>query len=596
MLKPLTLISLFVLVVTFASVQAQDEPAPWPPDPADIFAPGVEVEDTERFEPPQFDNLSRQIRIFDQELGWREFSYPDQLDSIKYLEAALPEQLVFTIGKTEAHQVPFVFWTLDIQESRFSRQALFCGIANLSQRQVKWVAETDYDTRITRLCNTATGELTDPLPEMIDYPADGLAYTKKISTSPNGDWVILFTSGSGYHVYAYEFATGKLNDLGGGEGDEGDAVWLDNSHILIKSRYIPSQYPVNAYLADATIGNSMHYLTSWPPFADPYYDNPPRYEWVETKEDRCILVTLNLETVVRTEYDLDVCSWGIILPDGSGDRLVSEYIFQDNLPVSANLFRFNPYTSERVDLLHNTEMEWHRDVSPDGKYSVVLLDDNGIFDMFLNLDHENSQPRWAIVDLTDGEIVYEIATTWDTQSFSYLGFDEATGQIYDSILSNDELSWDKRTIPVDSFFALGNNLFLQITYTNAKQINYKFVELAEDQIVEYELTDISIELIFPERKELLIWTDGRVSAEASLYNIVTGATLPVIKDIPINNYSSGVIFTDNYDMTLAAIPQSDLISVKLTARNEEGQNQSPSVIYTIRIPQAESQLPKANCS
>jgi hypothetical protein len=589
---------LLLLFPSFARAQdATATSAPWPPDPKQLFAEGVEILKTEILPPsrsyftaPAYDNEKRVVRVYDEQSDtWKEYGYPPEIDENGFDGYILPfdsDHLLLSTnlnrGEYGGFPDPTGQWLLNIHTGEFTRAPVVCDELR-TQSDRNWTLYKQNNQVF--ICNTKDGQLLGPLPTMQDQ------FTSA-SMSKDNERAILFTFGG--DVYSYEFSSKKLLKLGNVSGEDRDAGWINDHQVFIRSTDAMRDmgFPwINYYLADATQENSLEGVTYvFKPAEITSRENPRRYEWVAYGDDECFLKELNWETGVIRALKLDVCDIGQVINDGSNDRLYYQLlgrIGDDGIwyPYTAELVRFNPFTGYRQDLLKG-EIEWVENISPDGKYAVVLLDDDGCFEAHPRADRDArlppctpqkaSSPRHVIIDLKTGQQIYERPTRWyDTgqdQWHDYVTLDEAE---LSTINAADIMSAG----PVDSLFNIGGSLFVY-----ARDIGYNgYDETFEFHLLDFGSSPASEFLIgeatklryLPEIQQFLVYLPEK-RGSADLYDIASHTRYPFITDTH-DAYSFEVERADN-----------DTITLVFRSRNANligGQLDSVERIrYTIRLP------------
>jgi hypothetical protein len=589
----------FLLLLFPTLARAQDAtatPAPWPPDPQQLFAPGVEVLKTEILAPkkryltlPKYDNEKRILRVYDQQSDrWNEYAYPPEIDENGFtgdIETYDANTLLLSTypKQYERNSTLSSFqWLLDVRTGQFTRAQLACSMLKAPPGKGTWIVDTRENSSF--ICNTETGEEVRPSPSLRGY--------KTAEASPDRRRVVLFTLGR--DVYSYDFSTGKLFLLGHVSGEDRSVFWIDNHRFFIRSTNALQDmtYPwINYYLADATQENSLEGITyTFKPAEITSRENPRRYEWVAYGDDECFLKELNWETGVIRALKLDVCDIGQVINDGSNDRLYYQLlgrIGDDGIwyPYTAELVRFNPFTGYRQELLKG-EIEWVENISPAGKYAVVLLDDDGCFEAYPREDRDQrlppctpqkaSTPRHVIIDLKTGKQLYQRPTEW---------YDTGYDQWYDHIIffADDLSTLNALDVlsagPPDSLFNIGGSLFVYARQIEFKgyddRIEFHLLDFGSSPASEFLIGEATKLRYLPESQQLLVYLpDKRNSAD--LYDIPTHTWHPFIIDA--QNY-------DWFEVKSAAKDTLTVIFIPKDAKLINGQTDSiERVRYTIRLP------------
>jgi hypothetical protein len=596
----------FMLLLLPASIHAQDVPL-WPPDPASIFASGVEVLNVEikaphPYNPPSYDNETRIIRAYDEvNRRWQEFPYPNEVENFVYIAQRSPANTVelnTTLGgRYDNIPLPQGQWLLDTVTGKFSHPELACGELRDTAEHGHWVVQTQDNWETYFLCNTATEERVG------SYSRQKYDSMEISTVSPDGKHVILFDVSD---VYSYAFETDTLIKLGTSGGtDIQIATWIDNTRVFIYTTdQADMSFPWRNYsIADATKADSLDWIEQKiKPDEITTLDNPHRTQWVTRKDSNCFLTELNWETTEITDYDLDgLCSEGSIIPDGSNDRLYFEFNWPDDAfnnmgrpakqPLSSKLVRYNPFTGKRLDLLKG-EVEWVEEVSPDGHYAIVVTDDDGCFeaypreDQFMDLPaceaKQASKPRHIVIDLKTGERMYEQPTEWE---FNGLGMHSYSCYKRDTrmIMSDDYCIATLSAGPSDSLMFIDKQLLLQVVY-HEYEPEYRLIDLRVDKPKIQVIGQAEGLRYLPASGQFLLTlnlptTLNALGSSWALFDIATGKTIPLIQGISSDQYR--IYIGDD---------TADIITVTLLPPVDTWINgQSDSVehyIYTVRLPKS----------
>lgn len=426
--------------------RAQEEAAPWPPDPGAIFAEGVEVvEVTEgeiqpTFIPPQgvtiyADSDAGVVRIYEEDTStWIAYPFPESATSFDPRVSVRSDGLLRLDppgfgGSQDAAAV----WLLNPTTGGYSRPEIMCGTVRDAAGEGRWiVSPREPDAPEHRLCFTETGELTDPLPSLTRNSQSVTLYWNAIATNPTKEWVVLGDQGCKETFYAYNIPTNELYPLGvnlvtqaGGIGGNHCYIdtWLDDTFFLMFVYDQPEYSDRIIYAGDVSQPNSLEAVLANNRFWPTYYDDPPRYELVPgmTMEgigwrgwDRqgpwCRLELYYLETRRLEEYELgELCTPNLVVPQDMNIRFF-RYVGLD-LTQPATLSSYHLRTRQRTDLFSG-EIEAITNVSRDGRYIILLMDDNGRIDAIPDLDWiswtEWGNTYWAVFDTERREIIYQI--------------------------------------------------------------------------------------------------------------------------------------------------------------------------------------------
>ncbi|MBA3869557.1 MAG: hypothetical protein H0X30_10415 [Anaerolineae bacterium] len=595
---------LLLLILLPSMIYAQTlEPTLWPPDPTAIFAPGVEVLNVEikeprPYNPPTYDNETRIVRVWDEaKQQWQEFPYPDEVQDFVSIEGKSPTIVLYTklVVPFSSPQPLDAQWLLNTDIGEFSRPELACGELRGKVGHGHWIIEARDDNKTFFLCNSESGKEIGPL------PLQKRDYLQNASTSPDGKHVAMF--GNSGLVYSYAFDTNTLIELGSTQG-YGTQIqilsWIDNNRIFI---YTTDQADMsfpwrNYFLADATQTDSLKGIAQViKPDEITSLDHPRRTQWITHADDKCFFTELNWETAKITDYGLDgLCSEGTVIPDGTNDRLYFEFNWPDDAfndmgrpakqPLSSKLVRYNPFTNKRIDLLKG-EIEWVEDISPNGRFAVVMTDDDGCFEAYPREDpmvylpvcesQDSAKPKHVVIDLKTGVIVYQQTTAWE---------ESISGEFYHACYDYDahSIQSDGGCIsilsagPSDSWMFIDDDLLLQAGSRDGNA-EYTLLNLRGNKPQKwvigqaYELRYLSASQQFLVNS--LLWSRSTSSGTSkwALFDTATGKQMPFLRD--------GI--SDQYNIDFG-IDTADTLTVTLSKWVNQQPDSVEEYFYTIRLP------------
>lgn len=359
----------------FSPVFAQDSPT-WPPDPAVIFAEGVEVIDAKEIAP-------RPTRSTPQPSETR----------CGRLILDPPDAEVVLIRRDE--QFP--------------------------------------------ICELATGKLSQPMPPEADWRFDIRRLGgETLLVSPDDKWVAYISTSPDWilSLLAYERATGRLVRLGYVPHEwENDRVlgWATNTALYFTSRDTPEWTTSYAYVATVPVENSVRQVMYNWRFRVSYRDDPPRFEKMITpgNDERywfdhqlpidCTRHVYDIVTQVTTvEHYGAIC-----LPEYTAKN-GAEYYRDIQGNGKTWLIRFNTETRERKNLYYG-EIERLHWVAEDEHYALVTLDTSGKTecrpgfewtDIIADGCWDVEQPVITLVDLTTGKTLFSSLGSAATIGFS----------------------------------------------------------------------------------------------------------------------------------------------------------------------------------
>jgi hypothetical protein len=282
-------------------------------------------------------------------------------------------------------------WHFDLDTGQFTPFEAICGDhARALSGAGEWVV-ISLDGEV-HLCNTESGQMSAPL---LNVPHIGFISTPALldspSISPNDRWLV-FTFYYDFKVYVYDFAEDRLISLGTmvtnvpfSNRDYPVVTWVNQEHITLEnwtSNYGDDQFFL--YQADVSQPDSLEliYHSNSQPLMK--LQSPARYIWIgqqivdetsdtstPSQEDDCTIHEYHPEDdTISSYYISDVCSFGALVPDGSGDRLARQYPVREDGP--QNLIRFNLETGMH-EVIPVSGFHFLAGFSSDGRYAVMTL-------------------------------------------------------------------------------------------------------------------------------------------------------------------------------------------------------------------------------
>jgi hypothetical protein len=291
------------------------------------------------------------------------------------------------------------------------------------------VAYHDGDPDAPYLCHSKTGETRDTLPEGLDE--------WRVFPSPNHDYLVMAARDwalyGDFSVFAYHLETNEiihLGDLGLGANDLISLCsWVNETGGVLCSGISSFSHIGESYFAfDVTVADSLVYaFTGWRETIL-RLENPPRYvsligeNYASSRgtgrglnHTPCTLTVLDGEQHFDLEVGYDCIP--IILNDSD----YAPYYQQGNLiyfltteSAESTISTLQSYDIQNLNQnqqLFVGEIETIVSVSPDGRYVVLLLDDNGSLDfpwrgLIQPCCREVRGYQVVILDNESGELVY----------------------------------------------------------------------------------------------------------------------------------------------------------------------------------------------
>lgn len=560
-----TIILLFLGFIP-ATSHAQESSIPWPPDPAEIFEERVEVVDTEFITylvEPFADNQRRVVHVYDEQTEvWRDFYYPNAVKQFVSDEDAIIRRqdgkYLFREG-LYGQNYPWPWWLLNPNNGKFTLAATICnGEPLMLPGDGEWViSPAKVNASMYYLCFTETGELTKPLPDIEGW-GWGVYETRM---SPKRDWVLLYPGDCASEIYGYEISTGKLITVGTYESSDDCWLvsWVDDYHFVLRKEGTPEWSSRSVLVGDIRQADSLLSIGGyrWRP---DYYDNPPRYEYMDGLAENtgpyyCELEIISLETFQYSSYDLgEICWPNILLPNGN--RLFLEEGTNDAADV---LFSLDLESNQRIDLFEGQIGYVDKNnLSPDGHYLVMALLDT-------TKSVQSDFEQFAIFDLIERKIVYVL--------------DENTDLLYGWPYDLTEILYDVHWFRNDAFL-------LRLDNYNHTSSAIFFIWLDEMQTIAVNNLRNTVyfdEALSPDFDRALVWRheqgdDCDVTA-LSVFDIHTQKFFAVTGFFDQDIYQGQTVWTTDEIATLTLRPGRDL------RESFNSFNFSPALVrYTIRIP------------
>lgn len=429
------LLALVLPVIMPVLVHAQDA-AEWPPDPETIFAPSVEVVGVKEIDPTNLKNISdgtayinpdtRTVYIYDGDTQtWRTFPFPQDIPQHVEISRRRNDGILVISKQNfppEPPTDPQTTWLLNPLTGEFFRPDVVCGRVKDISGEGQWViVPREIQAPEYRLCFTETGATTSVLPNQ-----EKGTYWTEMGTSPDQDWALLWQTNS-RSLFSYHLPTSILTHLG--ELDYAPqgfswVEWQDNTFFLMFISDMPEWSEHSFSIGDVTQPNSFHTVMGNVRVGPAYYDNPPRYEIIPGINGQeygwrggmlngpsCILQIYYLETRQLEEFDLgELCTPNLFAPDNYYVRYFRSVSLDLSQP--AVLARYDLHTRKRTDLLTG-EIEDVVSISPDGRYVLLIMDDNGEINVVPDTigiylgSKDIGNTYWAIYDVEANKLVYQ---------------------------------------------------------------------------------------------------------------------------------------------------------------------------------------------
>jgi len=362
----------------------------------------------------QYDNSDRVLRSAD-----RVYPYPDSIQSIYQIFDEESELLILGVveslpdtAETTNRSTSWI-WMFDRQTGTFMRNTPLCGNPiKLGPEYIdsQWVYVTTPITGQVYLCETMTGNISESLPAnftwVVQPPFSTL--TLPVFTSPDGKWLLLFGETNDHiYIFSYDISSQALTEQGQIPCNfcvERNAVrWFDTT-AMVSTWTSASEHII--YSVDVTQANSLQQRVMRPQYLPEFYEDPPRYDYVNFTTPLNIWETQCQHVI----YDIVLAHIQIIemgplcRPEYGSLSGIGYYRDVTNGAEGiAALTRFNGETRES-EVLYENEIERIEWVSANEDYAIVILDSNGRIDTVPFLDPLSwstpEQPKLAYTGLS----------------------------------------------------------------------------------------------------------------------------------------------------------------------------------------------------
>lgn len=554
---------LFHTLSSFIYSAANDEL----PDVEALFTANVEIVESTDNHPQSNIRSDNDARIL--VIGDRDYSYPVEIKTIFRFQFRQDQVLLEVIeplpdtDQARSRSRQWV-WSFDLQTETFLRLLPSCNNpAQLSLRDVeaRWIYVTGVSTDQTHLCETASGHKSDPLPvKLWQVQPPFSTEPLPVFESPDNRWLLLFGEADNQTwVYSYDIQAQRLMDLGRIACnfciERGSVEWFGTTVTIWSLN--PEDDSIAIFSANVAEADSLNLAITRPHYSPAFYDDPPRYDYVnfttpediwETQCQRVIYDILTGQKQVTEMGSLCRPEWGHL--DGTGYyrdvRRGAEGI--------AALTSFNGDTLESA-VLYEGEIEWIDWISPDGRYAVVVLDNSGFIDTPPFLDPLFSwgipqSPTLAYVDLSTQQVMFEIATGWNGCDAPLGGpnFNWSAG------LSATSLQPCISIGPTGAIFPRGDNHFLAIgdeeptsneavfgfSTQFADLISIDGGNISHTRLLEGELIPYTADYILSRN-----WDETNRTISLSLIPVDNSPPIQITHEIPLDNYRQ-LMVTDIY--------------------------------------------------
>jgi hypothetical protein len=392
---------LFPLLITLMllgiSSTVQPQTATPLPEPEAIFAEGVKWSPIE----PEIMSTAREnfekpvIEVFDGEV-WQEFPYPPGVDEV-YGVSQRADGIVVALNSREI-PAPKDVWLLDPETGEYERPPGVCEeriIQAPTEKEGEWVVIRRNDVE-RLLCHSWTGEMRDVLPDKLE--------SWSVFPSPDNDYLVLsafdFRVSGDFQVFAYNLIDDEMLELGEAERGIDNTVemcgWVSDTKGILCVQSIHAWSGTPYYTFNVTQPDSL--INSFGGWDENIFrnENPPRYLSLDSQDYGasitggrgaehipCSLTVYDAEQLFELEvgYEciptlLDTFSHAPYVRQGNAIYYLTTA--SEDATVST-LYRYDAEALVATELFTG-EIESVLSASPDGRFVVLLMDDNGLLD------------------------------------------------------------------------------------------------------------------------------------------------------------------------------------------------------------------------
>jgi hypothetical protein len=375
----------------------------------------------------------------------------------------------------------------------------------------QWVYVTEGEETI--LCFTETDERRGPLP---DY--DGVWEDERYSsiyTSPDGHTLLVanvvfveLNASLLVHYFAYTLQNDTLTPLGVLH-DGSQLSWAsihpgswvsETKGILFGRGWSGSGAPT--YVFDTSRPNSLEPFVAGYLYSPDFELVPPRYEYIRTNrllEVRSGSRYTEREPCQFSLYDASGAYHHELGYDCTGANIVrasEEYLYVrvDHAPAeTSTLVRLDPYSGETTEVFAG-EIEGIVSASPDGRFALLVMDNNGSIDMVNQYELDNidgpvllrllQQPYLIVLDMETNQVrfdsrnydwsseisasVPQLHSVWCSNTCILMSYpQQSTTQI---ILNEELIETNSITFSTSAFLSGNSPSFIEVSPTDQHHV------------------------------------------------------------------------------------------------------------------------------
>ena len=448
---PLLLIASFVADIPAERTRLSDHksdrvhiqtPPAWPPDPEMIFVEGVTFLDLPEASVNlvESDDARRILRIYNANTDtWHEYPYPPGVESIwgtsLRADGLIVVRLSFDYLSPDPRPADMLL--LDPANGEYMPYPTVCEgrVLKAEPGEGHWTIASEDEQHDAVLCHSETGEQRAVLPA-------SLTTERQVFSSPDGVWLVVtgsdWETNGDFQVFAYHLESDRMQPLGSVSRGLDNAVsvcgWVSETQGLICSGDRYRSWPGKAYYAfNVTLPNSLEQAFWGWETSVLRVENPPRYLSMISQDFSvsftggsgpehlpCTLTLYDVSGVHHHEMGYE-CIPVIISQSAyapyyrQGDSIFFLTKNSEEATVSS-LHEYNVSRASGGYPIFTGEIESILSVSPDSRYIVLLLDENGILDFTWDIRYccsERGGWRVAVLDWQTQNIVYELIETFE---------------------------------------------------------------------------------------------------------------------------------------------------------------------------------------
>ncbi len=392
----------FLLFCSITFTAHMQDASPWPPNAADIFAPGIKVLQYDMLDKVQ-QTPSNEITIIPEARAikgadGRVYPWPESISYFRFTKnppiISYDELYLYELNGPQGDVN--ATWTLNLKTGVFAKFTSQeppnspCGKVWL--RRMDWDSYSLNDQAF--LCNPSSGQQI-PFPKgyrIVRYQ-DSYEADPSIKMLPDGRLVVAARASDDPNltILVYNPKTATFDSVGRFPFEGDLHIEIRSANLILFTFSIQAKIP--HYGIFDPIKNTLSSYT--PPTDDPnqitqwaFWPNPNIATFKRSANNTCSWVIYDLVTIHEQTLELgDLCDADYTAIDGTG-------YYRELSPdkKSATVMQFNPITGKRQEI-YKGEIEGIEWVSADARYLILITDDSGKIDLIPGTHIGPNSPR-----------------------------------------------------------------------------------------------------------------------------------------------------------------------------------------------------------